>query len=109
MADEALRIARAEQAKVALSEFLAPAFSLVRTDYMEKLADIAAKPLTDGNRAGMEKLALAIKVVDQVRLQVEQVVNDGTVAGADKQRADKIADMPFEKRRWADMLGVGGR
>jgi hypothetical protein len=93
-------MARAEQARAALDQFIGPALEVIRGDYMEKLADIAAKPLNADMRAGMEKLALAVKVVDQVRIQIETLVRDGAVARQDKQRADKIAALPAEKRRW---------
>ena len=100
MADEALRIARSEQAKAAMEQFLRPALMVVSADYLTKLADIAAKPLDDKARAGMEKLALALKVVEQVTVQIEALIHDGSAARADKQRADKIASLPAEKRRW---------
>jgi glycyl-tRNA synthetase alpha subunit len=101
MSEESLRMARANQAEQALTQFLAPAFDVVRTDYMEKLASIAAKPLTNDMRAGMEKLALAVKVVDEVRAQVTALVADGQVAQSDLRRASNIAELPSEKRRWA--------
>jgi hypothetical protein len=101
MSDEALRMARAEQADVALKQFLAPAFDVVRADYLEKLGEIAAKPLTADMRAGMEKLALAVKVVDEVRAQILSLVLDGSLARDGATRASQIAALPVEKRRWA--------
>lgn len=101
MTDDATRMARAEQAKAALSGFLDPAFDVCRADYMEKLAEVAAKPLNNDARAAMEKLALAVKVLDQVRGQIFAVVADGTASQADARRADKIADLSVEQRRWA--------
>ena len=102
MSDEALRMARAEQAEQALNQFLGPAFDVCRAEYMEKLAAIAAKPLSNDLRAGMEKLALAVKVIDEVRAQITGVVADGRFARADKDRARRIVELPTEKRRWAN-------
>lgn len=101
MSDEALRMARAEQAKAALGTYLAPAFDVCRADYLAKLAEIAAKPLTNDMRAGMEKLAIGIKVIDQVRGQIEALVMDGRVAEDDASRARNLAGMTTEARRWA--------
>jgi len=100
MSDESLRLARAEQADAAMKQFLSPAFDVVRAEYLEKLGEIAAKPLTADMRAGMEKLALAVKVVDVVRAQLTSLIMDGKIAHADLRRADKIASLPTEKRRW---------
>jgi|SRR6478752_1817437 len=102
MTDEALRMARAEQANQALQQFLVPAFDVARAEYLEKLAAIAAKPLTADLRAGMEKLALGVKVIDEVRAQIESLVGDGKFAQADANRARRIAELPTEKRRWAN-------
>lgn len=101
MSDEALRLARAEQANQALIQFLGPAFDVCRADYLEKLADIAAKPLTNDMRAAMEKLALGLKVIDVVRSQILSLVVDGNVAQSEARRASDLANMTTEKRRWA--------
>lgn len=101
MSEEALRIARAEQARHALDQFLTPAFEQVRADYLEKLAEIAAKPLTNDLRAAMEKLAVGVKVIDQVRAQITPLVIDGEIARIDNNRASDLANMTTEKRRWA--------
>lgn len=101
MSDEAMRMARAEQADAAMKAFLGPAFDVCRTDYLEKLAEIAAKPMTADYRVGMEKLALGVKVIDMVRAQIEAVVADGRLATADAHRASDLANMTTEKRRWS--------
>lgn len=101
MSDEAIRMARAEQAKQAMERFLAPAFDLVRAEYIEKLADIASRPLTNDLRAAMEKLAVGVKVIDQVRAQITPLVIDGEIARIDNKRATELAEMSTEKRRWA--------
>ena len=71
VSDEAIRMARAEQANASLKQFLGPAFDVCRADYLEKLGEIAARPLTNDMRAAMEKLALGVKVIDEVRRQIE--------------------------------------
>lgn len=101
MSEEAIRMARAEQADTAIKQFLAPAFDVVRAEYLEKLADIAARPLTNDMRAGMEKLALAVKVVDVVRAQLTGLVLDGALARDTAQRLAELDKLSPEKRRWA--------
>lgn len=101
MSDEALRMARAEQADHALKQFLGPAFDVVRAEYLEKLAEVAAKPLTADLRAGMEKLALAVKVVDVVRAQIVGLVRDGDLAQAEAKRAADFDKLSAEKKHWA--------
>jgi hypothetical protein len=101
MSDEALRMARAEQAEAAMKQFLGPAFDLVRWDYLQALADAASAPLDATARAKMEKLALGIKVIDRVRKQIEGAVIDGALATADAKRANQLASLSAEKRWWA--------
>lgn len=101
MSDEAERMARAAQADAAMKQFLAPAFEVVRAEYLEKLAEIAAKPLTNDMRAGMEKLALAVKVVDVVRGQITSLILDGNLAQSDAKRISELDKLSPEKRRWA--------
>lgn len=100
MSDEAIRMARAEQASTALKEFLGPAFDVCRADYLEKLGEVAARPLTNDIRAGMEKLALGVKVLDEVRRQIEGLVRDGDIARECARRASDLAELPAEKKRW---------
>lgn len=100
MSEYADRIADGEQAREAINRFVGPAFDIVRADYLAKLADIAAKPLTNDQRAAMEKLALGIKVLDQARAQIEAIAADGKLARADQRRAEEIASLPAERRRW---------
>lgn len=101
MSDEALRMARAEQADAAIKQFLGPAFDVCRADYLEKLGEIAARPLTDANRAGMEKLALGVKVIDMVRSQIVAVIADGGLARSNKRGADRLANLSAEARWYA--------
>jgi hypothetical protein len=100
VSDEALRMARAEQANQALKQFLGPAFDVARAEYLEKLAIVASKPLTADLRAGMEKLALAVKVIDVVRSQIESLVADGGVARDTAARAAELDALSPEKKSW---------
>lgn len=100
--DPASRMARAENAELAMRQWLGPAFDVCRSDYLAKLAEIASRPMTNDNRAGMEKLAMGIKVVDEVRSQIEAVIADGKVAAHSQQGASKLANMTTEQRRWLD-------
>lgn len=100
--DNVTRMARAENAAMAMAQWLAPAFDVCRNDYLAKLAEVASKPLTADHRAAMEKLALGIKVVDMVRSQIEAVVADGRLAKQNAELASNLANMNTEQRRWLD-------
>ncbi len=99
MSDIPNRIADAEAARSAMDRWLGPAFDIVRADYLKKLVEVASKPMTADARAGMEKMAIAIKVVDAVQAQIMAVVNDGGVARNEHQYAEQIARIPVEKRK----------
>lgn len=73
------RVRRGEQARMALSDFLAPAFAVVEADYAEKMIDAAAS--TDPRAPDViARLANGIKVARQVRAQIEAIVHDGVEA-----------------------------
>jgi hypothetical protein len=103
MTDTAVRMTEARAAQDALDQFLSPAFEVVRRDYAEKLMSIAAKPLTNDGRAAIEKLALAVKVVDEVKRQIEGIVNDGKVAEGEREHASRISKIPTTTR---NLLGI---
>ena len=98
------RIATSEQARAAMDTFVGPAFGIIRGAYIEKLATLAAQPLNNDARAGIEKLALAVKVLDEVQAQVDQVAQDGKVARDQKAYTDRIQQLPAERRK---ILGIG--
>lgn len=97
-------IARGHQAQLAM-EWLGPAFAIVTADYLAKLQEVAASEpwATDKIR----KLAMATKIAREVEAQIKAVVATGEKAKADKKRADGIAALPDEKRKWALMGGIG--
>lgn len=99
------RITRGKQAEVALDQFLAPAFDHVIAAYHARLIDIAAEAVTEDDKRRIVKLATAIKIARNVQEQIVAIVRDGDAALLDKRKADHIAAMPEEKRRWALMGG----
>lgn len=99
MSSAAERMADAAQAKAAMDRWLGPAMHVLRADYMSKLIDVASKPLTADGRAAMEKLAVAIKVLDGVQAQINAVVVDGDIARHAHQYSEQIARIPAERRK----------
>jgi len=96
-------IARGLEAERAM-KLLGPAFELVIADYLGKIVDIsAAEPWEAGK---ISKLAMATKIAREVQGQITAIVRSGELAQEKKRRADVIADMPAEKRKWALMGGV---
>lgn len=100
MTDETDRMVRAERVANAMT-VIAPYFDACRDSYLDGIAALAIKPMCDNVRAGIEKLAIGVKVLDEVRAQVASSIADGTVAEADTRRASNLASLSTEKRRWA--------
>lgn len=97
---DAERIARGLRAEAALKEFLNPAFDFVIAEYMRKLTSIASEQPWEA--AKITKLAMAAKIAEEVRQQVQGLVADGQVAAASRQQAEAVARLPVERRRiWA--------
>lgn len=94
------RMVEAEQARDAFDRFMGPALATARADYLTKLADVAARPMSDPIRAGMEKLATGIKVVDEVEAQLRGLMMDGALAQRDARRASRLANLTTEERKW---------
>jgi hypothetical protein len=95
-------ILHADAAQRALDEFLTPAFEHVVAAYTARLAEIAAAEPWASDK--IIKLAMAIRVAREVRGQIEGVVSAGELAANAKAHADKIAQIPFEQRKY---MGVG--
>lgn len=97
MTEERVIIDRAFRAKSARDEFYGPAFDTVNEVYLARLAEIAvAEPWATDK---ITKLAMAARVLKEVRAQVESIITAGEMAKATKAQADKIAAIPIEKRR----------
>lgn len=102
MSDEANRMACAERADQAMQEFISPALATIREDYTAKLTDVAAKhPMRGEPLAMVEKLATALKIVDQIEVQMRALIADGDAAKVDASRADQMARLNTEQRRYA--------
>lgn len=102
MTDEADRVTTGEQARAAWDQFVGPACALLRAEYATKLSKIAGERAMTGEALKqVEKLAMAIKVVDQVEAQIAAVIGDGRTAQADMERAGNMARLSTEERRYA--------
>lgn len=102
MTDQRTVMDRAFRAKSAMSEFLAPAFDTVADAYMQRMADIAVAEPWAADK--ITKLAMASRVVREVRTQIEALIIAGDLAKAEKAHADKIAAIPIERRK---LMGIG--
>lgn len=95
--NEPQRIERARRADMALEEFMSPAFEVARAAYMDRLAQIAAaEPWATDKIA---KLAIATRILDEVKSQIVAVVRDGDVARSEMIRAEQIERIPHAKRK----------
>lgn len=102
MSDEVNRMARAERADEVMQEFIAPAMTVIRDEYLSKLREVAAKhPMRGEPLAMVEKLSTALKIVDQLEVQMRALIADGDAAKADAARADQMARLNTEQRRYA--------
>lgn len=97
MTDEQL-IVRGKQAEMALEQFLSPAFEHVMDAYRDRLLEIAADALTEGDKGKIAKLALARRIAATVQEQIVAFVRDGDAAMSAKKASDKIANMSEARR-----------
>ncbi len=95
------RVGRSERAAAAMAEFVGPAFDELRSDYLEALADAASKTLDDNLRSNIEKMALAIKVLDTVRASLTAIVADGQVAQHGISASEQLRRLRPEQQRFA--------
>jgi hypothetical protein len=100
--DETARLARAEQAAQAFNEFVGPALAVIREEYLAKLQDIASTQAMAGVPLAMvEKLSTAIKITNQIEIQLRALIADGDVAKAELHRAGDMARLSNEQKRYA--------
>lgn len=97
MTDAHDALARGKAAERALTEHLGPAFSVVQDLYAKRLQDVASSEPWAVDK--IRSLALALKVVEAVRGQIEGVVAGGEMAEQQLARARKIEQMSPERRR----------
>jgi hypothetical protein len=103
MSDDTARMVRAEQADRVMVEYISPALTVIRDEYMAKLREIAAKhPMRGEPLAMVEKLSTALKITDQIEVQMRSLIADGDVAKAEASRADDMARLTTEQRRYAN-------
>lgn len=93
-----------QQAERAMEQFLAPAFDAVAKAYTDRLSEIASSEPWASDK--IVKLALANRVLREVRNQIEAVIADGRVAADLKAKAKKIDAIPIERRRLMGMLPI---
>ena len=96
------RVARAEHARRAMDEFLAPAFEQARQTYGARMVDIAAT--TPWESGKITALANALRIIAEVEAQVVGQIADGSDARKQMIRADKIEKLTPARRR---LLNIG--
>lgn len=93
-------IVNGQQAERAMEQFLAPAFEEVAQVYTQRLSEVAAAEPWATDK--IVKLALANRVLKEVRAQIEHLIANGKLEQDAKRTADKIAAIPIERRRIAN-------
>jgi len=89
-----------QQAERAMEQFLAPAFEECAQAYTQRLSEVAAAEPWATDK--IVKLALANRVLKEVRAQIEHLIANGRLEQDAKRTADKIAAIPTERRRIAN-------
>lgn len=95
------RIDRAERAKRALEEFLAPAFEVVRSDYMGRVKDISSRAPWDAQK--ISSLANAARIADEVERQIVSLIFDGEAAKHGRARVERIEQLSPARRRFLNL------
>lgn len=97
--NEALTDAKmlADAADKAMDEHLRPAFEAVEGLYMARLQDVAVKEPWAADK--LRALALALKISQAARAQIEAKVKGGDLADDQLKRLRKIEAMSPERRR----------
>jgi hypothetical protein len=97
---EAERIARAQRADRAWSEFFEPMLAELRGAYSERLVEVANSELSRDKRADkITALANALKILEQVENGLQAAIMDGDVAANNVLRAEKMERMTAPERR----------
>lgn len=100
--NEQHRIETARRASMAMDEFFAPAFDLVHGEYIAAMSDVATRAPWEADK--ITKLAVAAKVVREVRAQIQALINDGDVARGELKRREQLEAIPHEKRKILGLL-----
>ncbi len=95
------RLERARQAEHAMT-FLAPAFDVVISAYVERMEQVASTTPWEANK--ITALANATRIAREVQSQIVAIVHDGADAQANIKRAETIEKLTPAKRR---LLNIG--
>ena len=90
------RLAAAERAEQALSEYLRPAFQTVEAAYVDKLTNLAAETPWETDK--ITKLAMALKIMRTAQAQIEALATGGAAIEAQMDYARQIEKIPAHKR-----------
>lgn len=102
---EVERISRAQRARAAMDEFIAPMLSELRDAYSERLVLVANDELNRDKRADkITALSHAIKIVSTLENGMAAIIMDGDIARKEAVRAEKIEGMTAPQRR---LLQIG--
>lgn len=97
------RLERARQARLALDEFLTPAFEIVEAEYADKMITAAAS-VDPRATEKIARLGIAIQAVRQARTQIEAIVADGDEARIAIEREKRLESLSPTARR---LLNIG--
>ena len=95
-------IERGRRAKMALDEFLEPAFDAVIHAYTARIEEIAASQPWEGQK--ITSLANAARIAKSVKAQIEAIVYEGERADGVRLRNKEIEQLSPAKRRFLDMV-----
>ena len=98
------RLARAQRAEAAYTEFFEPMIDELKNVYSERLVEIANTELNRDQRADkITALSNALKILATLDNGMQAIVKDGEMAASDIAKADKIERMTKPQRR---LLGI---
>lgn len=100
MTETADRLAAAEQARDAKARWIDPVLIDLKAQYAKMIIEIAGQPTRKRDPERIERLSMGVKVIDHIQAEIEMVIADGAVARHDQQRANRLAEMTDEQRKW---------
>ena len=101
---EAERIARAQRAEAAYTEFFEPMIDALKEEYAHRIVEVANTELNRDKRADkLTGLSIAHRIVTTLDEGMKATIADGALAQRAKIRADEIEKMSAPQRR---LLGI---
>lgn len=94
-------IERGRRARMALEEFLDPAFEAVIAAYTARIEEIASSAPWDAQK--ITALANAQRIARSVKAQIENIVYEGERADGERLRAKEIEQLSPAKRRFLNI------